>query len=207
VHTIIFGPWGKRTRTRIRELIPNPLLNREELITDPVFIVGNGISRKGFKLERLRGLGTIIGCNALYRDFIPDILTIVNAGMMEEVQEYAKENFCLTHKSLLPDMGSIKVWKAGHVNSSGCLAIRLVALLIKPSKCYMLGMDGCQGNIYHDSKNYPKDLRRNFDRMTTFNTAAARSGEETEFINVNIWDNWPEDAATFMTYTEFEKIL
>jgi len=50
-----------------------------------VFCIGNGESRKGFNLETLRKHGTIYGCNALYRDFMPDVLTAVDQGIMHEI--------------------------------------------------------------------------------------------------------------------------
>ena len=50
-----------------------------------VFCIGNGESRKGFDLEKLRPHGNIYGCNALYRDFMPDILTSVDHGIMHEI--------------------------------------------------------------------------------------------------------------------------
>ena len=50
-----------------------------------VFCIGNGESRKGFNLEKLRPHGNIYGCNALYRDFMPDILTSVDHGIMHEI--------------------------------------------------------------------------------------------------------------------------
>jgi hypothetical protein len=43
-----------------------------------VFCIGNGESRKGFDLEKLRPHGKIYGCNALYRDFTPDHLSAVD---------------------------------------------------------------------------------------------------------------------------------
>ena len=33
------------------------------------FCLGNGPSRKSFDLEILKTFGTVIGCNAIYRDF------------------------------------------------------------------------------------------------------------------------------------------
>ena len=39
-----------------------------------VFALGNGESRLQLDLEKLRGHGKIYGCNAIYRDFIPDVL-------------------------------------------------------------------------------------------------------------------------------------
>ena len=49
------------------------------------FCIGNGESRVGFDLERLRPLGTIIGCNAIHRDFTPDIICAVDHGVMHEI--------------------------------------------------------------------------------------------------------------------------
>ena len=49
------------------------------------FCIGNGESRKGFDLEQLRPHGKIYGCNAIYRDFMPDVLTAVDHGIMHEI--------------------------------------------------------------------------------------------------------------------------
>ena len=50
-----------------------------------VFCIGNGESRKDFDLESLRPHGKIYGCNAIYRDFTPDVLTAVDHGIMHEI--------------------------------------------------------------------------------------------------------------------------
>ena len=52
-----------------------------------VFLIGNGESRKDFDLEKLRQHGKIYGCNALYRDFTPDVLIAVDHGIMHEVYQ------------------------------------------------------------------------------------------------------------------------
>jgi len=59
-----------------------------------VFCIGNGTSRDGFDLERLRTHGRIYGCNALYRDFTPDVLCAVDQGIMHEIYQsgYCNEN-------------------------------------------------------------------------------------------------------------------
>ena len=61
-----------------------------------VFCIGNGESRKGFDLEQLRPLGTIYGCNAIYRDFKPDVLVGVDHGIIHEIYRsgYAYDNEC-----------------------------------------------------------------------------------------------------------------
>jgi hypothetical protein len=50
------------------------------------FVIGNGKSRIGFDLNTLRGKGTIYGCNALYRDFMPDVLVATDDKMREEIE-------------------------------------------------------------------------------------------------------------------------
>lgn len=51
------------------------------------FVIGNGESRIGFDLNQLTEFGQIYGCNALYRDFIPDVLVAVDERMVKEIKE------------------------------------------------------------------------------------------------------------------------
>ena len=53
-----------------------------------VFCIGNGESRQGFDLEQLRPHGKIYGCNAIYRDFTPDVLIAVDHGIEHEIYHY-----------------------------------------------------------------------------------------------------------------------
>jgi hypothetical protein len=49
-------------------------------------VVGNGLSRANFDLAELYSYGLVVfGCNALYRDFDPDYLVVVDAAMVQEV--------------------------------------------------------------------------------------------------------------------------
>jgi hypothetical protein len=50
------------------------------------FVIGNGLSRVGFDLNTLRDKGTIYGCNALYRDFMPDVLIATDDKIREEIE-------------------------------------------------------------------------------------------------------------------------
>ena len=58
------------------------------------FFIGNGQSRAPIDLIKLRPHGKIIGCNALYRDFTPDLLCAVDHGIMHEIYHsgYCNEN-------------------------------------------------------------------------------------------------------------------
>jgi len=59
-----------------------------------VFCIGNGESRKSFDLIKLKSYGKIYGCNALYRDFTPDVLIAVDHGIMHEIYQsgYCQNN-------------------------------------------------------------------------------------------------------------------
>ena len=57
------------------------------------FIIGNGESRKGLDLDSLREKGKIYGCNALYRDFTPDVLVAVDEAMMFEIVSSGYQKF------------------------------------------------------------------------------------------------------------------
>ena len=50
-----------------------------------VFILGNGQSRLGVNLEKLKEYGKVYGCNSIYRDFEPDVLVGVDQGIMHEM--------------------------------------------------------------------------------------------------------------------------
>ena len=49
------------------------------------YCIGNGPSRKNFDLDTLKSTGQTYGCNALYRDFIPDFIFSVDARMTQSM--------------------------------------------------------------------------------------------------------------------------
>ena len=70
---------------------------------DSVFVLGNGPSRKNIDISKLDG--TVIGCNACYRDFTPDVICATDAGIMSDIIESGYDGQCyFTHNSwnLLP---------------------------------------------------------------------------------------------------------
>ena len=73
-------------------------------MNDTVFVLGNGPSRKNIDPNSLPGL--VIGCNACYRDFKPDVICAIDAGVMSEIIESGYDGQCyFTHNSwnLLPE--------------------------------------------------------------------------------------------------------
>ena len=65
-----------------------------------VFCIGNGESRQSIDLLKLRPHGKIYGCNALYRDFTPDVLTAVDHGIMHEIYH---SGYCDNNETWLRD--------------------------------------------------------------------------------------------------------
>lgn len=49
------------------------------------YCIGNGPSRQGFDLNKLKATGQTYGCNALYRDFVPDFIFSVDAKMTAQM--------------------------------------------------------------------------------------------------------------------------
>ena len=49
------------------------------------FCFGNGNSRKTLDLDKYKQHGTVIGCNAIYRDYNPDILVALDTGIAHEI--------------------------------------------------------------------------------------------------------------------------
>ena len=72
-------------------------------MNDSVYVIGNGLSRKNINPSQLKG--TIIGCNACYRDFKPDIICATDAGIISDIIDSGFDGDCyFTHDSwnLLP---------------------------------------------------------------------------------------------------------
>ena len=63
-----------------------------------VFCIGNGESRQSLDLNIFKPYGKIYGCNALYRDFTPDVLTAVDHGIMHEIYQ---SGYCDTNETWL----------------------------------------------------------------------------------------------------------
>lgn len=127
------------------------------------FVLGNGKSRLTLNLEGLRGRGTIIGCNALYREFEPDFLVAVDVKMVNEIisagyqkthQVWTNPNKGIMSKSGVNFFAPHKGW------SSGPTALWF-ACTQGHKNVYIFGfdyqgLDGKFNNVYADTFNYKK---------------------------------------------------
>lgn len=124
------------------------------------FVLGNGESRQGLDLGLLRSKGTVYGCNALYRDFTPDVLVATDRPMAQEIQStgYARQHRFFTRRPE-PNSGAQVIPKPWYGYSSGPVALALAA---QEGHCpiYVIGFDlgansqGLFNNVYAGTKNY-----------------------------------------------------
>ena len=62
------------------------------------FCFGNGNSRKGIDIEKYKKYGTVVGCNAIYRDFTPDILVALDSRINHQIY---RSGYCFENTAYL----------------------------------------------------------------------------------------------------------
>jgi hypothetical protein len=105
------------------------------------FVLGNGISRKDISLTMLHQHGKIYGCNALYREYTPDVLVATDRPIAAHIQQtgYPTKNKFYTRKPI-DGLGALKVPEKYYGYSSGPIATSIAA--IDGNTCiYLLGFD------------------------------------------------------------------
>jgi len=126
------------------------------------FVLGNGTSRQGIDLTKLQQAGKIYGCNALYREFAPDVLVATDIPISERIQKsgYALSN-CFYTRLVLDNLGALRIPEDYFTYSSGPAALGIAADQ-GFEKIYLLGFDmgplkdETYNNIYADTEFYKK---------------------------------------------------
>lgn len=105
------------------------------------FVLGNGVSRKQVPLHDLKQIGTVYGCNALYREFEPDVLVATDMPIATMIQEsgYAIKHAFYTRKPK-PNLGGRRVPQDYYGYSSGPIAAALAAQS-GARRLYLIGFD------------------------------------------------------------------
>ena len=130
------------------------------------FVLGNGRSRLAVNLHHLRGLAPIYGCNALYREFTPDVLISTDKPISSRIQDegYAVNHRMYTRKPT-PGRGALRVPQAYYGFSSGPIAVAIAAL-DGHRRIYLLGFDlgplanDRFNNVYADTEFYKRSSAR-----------------------------------------------
>ena len=126
------------------------------------FVLGNGISRLSVDLNKLKQHGQIYGCNALYREFVPDVLVSTDRDISHAIQNsgYTQKNVMYTRKPL-PGLGARTVPQSYFGFSSGPIAVGIAAI-DKNTAVYLIGFDmgptlnNRFNNVYADTEFYKK---------------------------------------------------
>lgn len=126
------------------------------------FVLGNGISRLAVDLSLLKSRGRVYGCNALYREFEPDVLVSTDRGISHQIQNsgYAQSHVMYTRRPL-PGLAARSVPQQYYGFSSGPIAVGLAAI-DQHLAVYLIGFDmgptanNRFNNVYADTEFYKK---------------------------------------------------
>ena len=126
------------------------------------FVLGNGVSRLSVDLNQLKPHGRIYGCNALYREFVPDVLISTDKAIAHTIQNsgYAEKHLMYTRKPL-PGLGARSVPQSYFGFSSGPIAVGQAAI-DRHLAVYLVGFDmgpstnNRFNNVYADTEFYRK---------------------------------------------------
>jgi hypothetical protein len=124
------------------------------------FVLGNGTSRHDISVPTLKLLGRIYGCNALYREFVPDVLVATDRPIATAIQDsgYAHNNEFYTRRPI-EGTGARQLLEPYRGYSSGPNALGLAAQQGNLS-IYLLGFDmgptenNLFNNVYADTEFY-----------------------------------------------------
>jgi hypothetical protein len=126
------------------------------------YIIGNGPSREGFNLNTLKASGQTYGCNALYRDFVPDYLFMVDSKITKGIVEDRVYEKCICYAPSLEVNrypGKINLIPNNPYWVSGQQAM-WTACVHGHKNIYLIGFDfqeygrGKLNNIYQDTEFY-----------------------------------------------------
>lgn len=124
------------------------------------FVLGNGISRQAVSVPALMEIGTVYGCNAIYREHTVHVLVATDHPIATAIQQSGYSNQHRFHtRRPAPDLGGLAVPERYFGFSSGPIAVSLAALDHHP-RIYMLGFDlgpneqGRFNNVYAGTEFY-----------------------------------------------------
>lgn len=187
-------------------------------------VIGNGKSRLNFDLHEIHATMTTYGCNAIYRDFMPNYLISMDILMVCEIIDnrvHYQTNFYTQHNNKIDELQ-----RQGHpinffhgqreTNDSGNSALLLASK--QHDVIYIIGFDysveGLVTNVYTGTNNYDKNEFRpasNFQdkQWKTRLTRIVRENPNKQFIRVNgnnnsvslSYDNYSE-----ITVQQFKEI-
>jgi len=176
-------------------------------MTKYVSIIGNGESRRGFDLSPLKKFSTVIGCNALYRDYVTEYLCCADRHMCQQAVNavgkgttvYTRDNWAAQFAHWpnvkqfpdLPYSGEKRMDEPFHWGTGPYAGV--LGLTFKPKAIFMLGFDlypinkETPNNMYTGSEGYTY-IKRGVDPtywIYQFHKLMGYSDPDTRWIVVN----------------------
>ena len=195
---------AQRKRQKAEEKTPAPITTPNEHTNKTYgFVLGNGISRQGIDIEKLKEFGKIYACNAIYRELDPDYLIAVDVKMVLEI---TRKKYQLTHKDVwtntnkaYKDIAGLNYFKPSKGWSSGPTALHF-ATTHGYKKIFILGFDyKGQGegnkrvnNLYAGTPNYKKttDGATYYGNWLKQTATVIRENTHIQFYRVIVPDNF-----------------
>lgn len=127
------------------------------------YIIGNGVSRSRFILENLEF--PTFGCNALYREYLPDYLIAIDSGMINEIKENRDASLRLIDIPYDDQFEPAEFNPYRPRENSGMICMR-EAIQRGFKHLYCIGFDFLvedvnlkMGNIFEGSRNYENNTK------------------------------------------------
>jgi hypothetical protein len=138
-------------------------------MNNEALVIGNGPSRLNFDLHELNALMTTYGCNALYRDFLPDYLISMDYSLVSEIithKVHHATKFYTQHDNRIDKLHEEGepinfFWGQSKTIDSGNSALML-ALQNGHDTVYIIGFDYSSSpsqmpNVYQGTKYYGRE--------------------------------------------------
>lgn len=176
-------------------------------MTKYVSIIGNGESRRGFDLSPLKDFSTVIGCNAIYRDYVTEYLCCADRHMCQQAANavgksttiYTRENWAdqfahwpnIKKFPDLPYSGDKRQDDPFHWGTGPYAGV--LGLTFRPKAIFMLGFDlypidkDTPNNMYTGTEGYTY-IKRGVDPsywIYQFHKLMGFSDPDTRWIVVN----------------------
>ena len=193
-------------------------------MTKYVSIIGNGESRRGFDLSPLKQFSTVIGCNAIYRDYVTEYLCCADRHMCQQAVNavgkgttvYTRDNWAaqfahwpnVKEFPKLPYSGEKRMDEPFHWGTGPYAGV--LGLTFKPKAIFMLGFDlypidkQTPNNMYTGTEGYTY-IKRGVDPtywIYQFHKLMGYSDPNTRWIVVNNADwempgDWKQHSNVF----------
>ena len=173
---------GKKTEERV--FMPRTVHN--DPADKDAYIIGNGPSRIGFDLYTLPQ--DSYGCNAVYRDYEPDFLIVVDRRMYTEIKdsEYIEKNIVYTNHHNMSRLGGPSHLIPDNPHMGAGTTAMHIAIHDGHTNLICLGFDcaedGPNLNVYTGTNAY--------DNAETIVHQTVWGRQITEFIRKNPQVNW-----------------